>query len=79
MAKKKKHEDEEVNEFAAEAEKTGDISHEEAVQASKPADDADVKKPELKGHTKEEYGQPKFEQPGTNNQKREVIGEDKSE
>lgn len=77
---KKKKKTEEVNEFAAEAEAQGDISHDEAVApVVDEAKDGDVKKPQLQGHTKDEYGKPKFDQPGTNQQKREVIGEDTDE
>lgn len=93
----KKHAKEEVNEFAAEAEKTGDLTHKEALDASSPGTttdqalrnpepqdpeaaekhakeqakhdaqmakhkknlDGDVHRPELAGHKKEDYGQPR--------------------
>lgn len=71
-------------EIVHEAERQGDLSHEEAEQileedskleagvqpVAATDNESDVKRPEVQGHRKT-----KFEQPGTNNIKREVIEE----
>jgi hypothetical protein len=71
MAKKKKNEFEEL---ASQEEVEGTLDEAQASHVDesekKKSDESDVKKPELKGSKK-----PKFEQPGTNNQSREVIEE----
>lgn len=79
----RKKRDEEVNEFAHEAEVQGDMSHEEAVEASAPVpavakEDGEAAAPQLHGKRRVGKGPKKFEQPGTNNQSR-VVQEDAPE
>lgn len=88
MKSKKTAREPEMNEFAAEAEKTGDISHEEAVQGSAnkanqtlkhnaKMDESDVKRQELSGERKVEPL--KYPHAEENNQSRVVISDDKTE
>lgn len=86
----KKKEQEDVNEFAHEAEVQGDMSHEEAVEASHSEraveasapviaepkkEEGELAAPQLHGKRRVGKGPKKFEQPGTNNQSREVAPE----
>jgi hypothetical protein len=82
--RKKKASDAEVTEeeIVREAEAQGDLSHDEAdsilaedAKKQDQDDESDVKRPGLTGHNGEK---PKtdFEQPGQNNQKRVVEGEE---
>lgn len=86
MKSKKTAHEPEMNEFAAEAEKTGDLSHEEAkgiFATAKEAvtgmlkhdktDESDVARPELEGKRKEPL---KYPHQDENNQSRVVHNEE---
>ena len=76
---RKKRDEEVSNEFALEAEAQGDLSHEEAVEASHIAEpeakkDEGVSAPVLHGKKRVGKGTKKFEHPTDNNMSRTVEG-----